>query len=122
HVGCWETGFMPQWIAREYLSRRGAQPFSKDRLVAARCPLLGYTLRSMQVEGTEIGHELLQVETQPEVGEAGYDAGAQILVSFFRRQLEPYLSEADLDPRGRAIIEACLRGAAIAELESMPPA
>jgi hypothetical protein len=24
HVGCWQVSFMPQWIAREYLGRRGS--------------------------------------------------------------------------------------------------
>src|SRR5690606_24877693 len=23
HIGAWHTGFMPQWLAREYLARRG---------------------------------------------------------------------------------------------------
>ncbi|MEM9420664.1 MAG: DUF4914 family protein, partial [Planctomycetota bacterium] len=36
HVGAWETGFAPQWIAREYLSRRGAAPFDPNKVVDAR--------------------------------------------------------------------------------------
>ncbi|MEM9875403.1 MAG: DUF4914 family protein [Myxococcota bacterium] len=113
HVGCWETGFMPQWIGREYLARRGARPFEPRRLEPARSPLLGFSLRSMQVEGTEISPHLLRVETQPEVGVEAYDRGAEQLSVFFRQQLEPYLAERDLDERGRAIIEACLQGATV---------
>ena len=26
HVGAWKRGFMPQWVAREYLARRGTAP------------------------------------------------------------------------------------------------
>ena len=79
HVGCWSTGFAPQWIAREYLSRRGSSPFAADKLVASRCPLLGRGLETIHVEGQTIGHWFLQVETQPEVGTEGYDRGADIL-------------------------------------------
>jgi hypothetical protein len=111
HIGCWKVGFMPQWIAREYLARRGGGRFRPDQLVAARCPLLGYTLAAMMVEGAQITKWLLQVQTQPEVGEAAYDAGAQTLVNFFAKELRPYLDEPDLHPQGRQIIEACLAGA-----------
>ncbi len=119
HVGCWKTGFMPQWIVREYLARRGSHNFSVESLIPARCSLLGYALAHMQIEGTEISHDLLQVETQPEVGVEGYDAGASILESFFRRELDPYLEESDLHPRGKQIIEACLGGASIGDYERL---
>jgi hypothetical protein len=42
HVGAWKTGFMPQWIAREYLARRGGARFSSEQVTPSRCPLLGY--------------------------------------------------------------------------------
>lgn len=34
-------GFMPQWIAREYLARRCSARFKPDQLKPARCSLLG---------------------------------------------------------------------------------
>jgi hypothetical protein len=110
HVGAWRTGFMPQWIAREYLARRGGARFRPDQLKTARSSLLGYAISSMHVEGTQIPQWLLEVDTQPEVGEDGYDTGAAMLTDFFRRELQPYLAEADLDPLGRQIIACCLDG------------
>ena len=110
HVGAWETSFMPQWLAREYMARRGGARFRAEQLKPARCPLLGFTLRNLQVEGTLISHWFLQVETQPEVGEEAYDAGAKQLVDFFAKELSPYMDEADLDPLGRDIIQCCLDG------------
>ncbi len=109
HVGVWETGFMPQWIAREYLARRGGAWFSPDQVCPARCPLLGYALHTIMVEGQTITDWYLRVETQPEVGEEGYDAGAAMLTHFFHRELNEYLDD-DLDPLGRKIIECCLDG------------
>jgi len=107
HIGAWKTGFMPQWIAREYLARRGTAKFRPDQIVPARCPLLGFAMNSMLVEGTTLPHWFLEVHTQPEVGEAGYDAGAEILYEFFIRELPKFL-EHDLDPKGREIIQCCL--------------
>ncbi len=118
HVGAWEVGFMPQWITREYLARRGQAEFQAEQIEPARCPLLGYSLRHLQVEGTAISHWFLQVETQPEVGEGAYDAGAAELRTFFREQLEQFL-EPDLHPHGRAIIEACLEDASVADYQRL---
>ncbi len=109
HVGAWKTGFMPQWIAREYLARRGSARFRPDQLVPARCPLFGYTLRTMQVEGTTVPQWLLEVQNQAEVGLEAYDRGAQLLNGFFQRELPKFLEE-DLDPEARRIIECCLDG------------
>lgn len=120
HVGAWEVGFMPQWITREYLARRGSARFRSDQITAARCPLLGYAMHKMQVEGTIIPHWFLEVETQPQVGTAGYDAGAKILTAFFHEQLEQF-KEDDLDPLGRKIIDACLANASVSEYESLLP-
>jgi hypothetical protein len=109
HVGAWFTGFMPQWLAREYLARRGPARFRSDQLVPARCPLLGYALHSMMIEGTAVPQWLLAVQNQSEVGVDGYDLGAEILYGFFRRELPKFLDD-DLDPEGRRIIECCLDG------------
>lgn len=119
HVGAWETGFMPQWLMREYLARRGSAPFKPEMLEPARCPLLGYSLRTLQVEGTVIPHWFLRTHTQPEVGEAGYDAGARLLEAFFRNELKQFLADPDLHPFGRRIIEACLEGAGVKEYEGL---
>lgn len=112
HIGAWKTGFSPQWIAREYLARRGSTEFARDKVVDARCPLLGRTPRTIQVEGQMIGHWFMQVDTQPEVGQAGYDQGAEILTEFFHRQIKKFLAD-DLDPEAKEVIEACLDGASV---------
>ena len=111
HIGAWKVGFMPQWVAREYLARRGNAPFRPDQLEPARCPLLGYSLRQLQVEGTVLSHWFLQVETQPEVGNEAYDAGAEMLHQFFMQQLAKF-DVPDLHPLGHRIIDACRNHAA----------
>lgn len=116
YVGAWETGFMPEWIAREYLARRGGAKFKPDQIVPARCPLLGYAIYSMHVEGYTVPHWFLQVDTQPEVGTEGYDIGAKILTDFFYEQLKVFL-EPDLLPLGRQIIESYLNGGNVEDFE-----
>jgi hypothetical protein len=112
HVGAWRTGFMPQWLAREYLARRGASRFRPDQLKPSRCPLLGYSPVALHIEGTVIGHWFLEVETQPEVGIEAYDAGAELLHAFFQEQLAKFNVD-DLDPLGKRIIDCCAgRGSA----------
>lgn len=121
HVGAWWVGFMGQWICREYLARRGMARFSDEQLVAARCPLLGYAMAYMLVEGVPVPTWMLQVNLQDDVGEEAYDAGAAQLTGFFRQELEPYLTEDDLDPLGRQIIEGCLSGVTVADYEAILP-
>ncbi len=106
HVGCWAVSFMPQWITREYLARRGQAHFNSSQVQPSRCPLLGWNPNSIVVEGRPIGTSFFQVNTQPEVGDEAYDAGATILTDFFRRELEQFLTD-DLDPLGRRIIDCC---------------
>jgi len=118
HIGGWKTSFMPQWLMREYVARRGSNPFRADLLTPARCPLVGYAMNSVQVEGTVIPTWFLRPETQPEVGEEAYDRGAEILRGFFRQELEQFLVE-DLHPYGREIIEACLAGADLQKYEEL---
>ncbi|NLF84051.1 MAG: DUF4914 family protein [Candidatus Gastranaerophilales bacterium] len=112
YVGAWETGFMPQWLARDYLARRGFAPFPKGQLLPSRCPLLGYSLKSIRIEGVIIPPTLLRVETQPEVGEEAYDEGARILTEFFHQQIKKFL-QPELHPLGREIIECCLSGGSV---------
>ncbi len=111
HVGAWKTSFMPQWIMREHLARRGQGKFPADALTPSRCPLLGWSLRAMQLEEQVIEPGFLQVDLQPEVGPEAYDTGARLLEAFFHDQLALYLTEDSLDELGRRIIQACLNGA-----------
>ena len=120
HIGVWETSFMPQWIAREYLARRGGALFHKEQVVAARCPLLGYALKSITVEGQSIPSILLQVDLQREVGPEAYDQGAAQLADFFKQQLKQFDHE-DLHPVGRKIIDRCLNGANVDEYTELIP-
>ncbi|OOB79473.1 MAG: DUF4914 domain-containing protein, partial [Epulopiscium sp. Nuni2H_MBin001] len=43
HIGAYEVGFTSQWIAREYIARRGSAHFMEDQLMESRCSLLGYS-------------------------------------------------------------------------------
>jgi hypothetical protein len=118
YVGAWRTGFMPQWIAREYMARRGHAPFGPNQLQPARCPLLGHALLNLTVEGAAITRWFLQVDLQPEVGEEAYDRGAAILTEFFHLCLREFL-DPDLIPLGRRIIQCCLDGGTVADYGSL---
>lgn len=121
HIGAWRVGFMPQWIAREYLARRGVARFRPDQLRPARCPLLGHTLHQLQVEGRTVTRWFLQVDTQPEVGEDAYDRGAAILTAFFHTCLADF-QNPDLDPLGKQIVACCLDGGTLDDYERFIPA
>ncbi len=120
HVGAWSVGFMPEWIAREYLGRRGVARFPSNKLASSRCPLLGYTLQSMQVEGTILPTWFLRVDEQSEVGPEGYDQGAAMLGEFFRHELRQFL-QPGLEEMGRRIIECCLDRGSCADYEAFLP-
>lgn len=118
NIGAWEVGFMPQWITREYLARRGGARFTSRIMKPARCPLLGYTPGKLVVEGSTITPWFFEVDQQPEVGPAAYDRGAEILADFFHRELRQFLVP-DLLPAGRKIIECCLSGGTLADYQAM---
>jgi hypothetical protein len=118
HIGAWETGFMPQWLVRDYLARRGHAHFQTDQIVPSRCSLLGYSLQSMRIEGVMVPRAFLQVDTQPEVGPEAYDKGAQILTEFFHTQLKKFI-QPDLDKTGRAIIDCCLSGGSVEQYSQL---
>ena len=120
HIGAWEVGFMPQWLARDYLARRGVAKFREGQLVPARCALLGYAMYSMRIEGTLVAHWFLEVDMQPEVGEEGYDKGAVILREFFREHVRTFL-EPDLSPLGCRIIECCLDDGGVEDYGDLLP-
>lgn len=110
HIGAYKVSFNPQWVAREYIARRGSAKFKMEHLKEARCTLLGYGLDSLKVDGQYIRKAFLQPERQQEVGTDGYDAGAAILTDFFKKEASKYLTD-DLNPLGRQIIECLLRDA-----------
>lgn len=120
HVGAYHVSFMPQWIAREYIARRGSAKFKPEHLVEARCSLLGFGLDSLKIDGQYIRKAFLQPESQPEVGTEGYDAGAKILTDFFRKELEKYNTE-ELNPLGRKIIELFLNDATVQDYIDLIP-
>jgi hypothetical protein len=120
NIGVFRVGFMPQWIMREYLARLGGAWFEDDQYGPARCPLLGYELTSITVEGQTVGSEFFQVYRQPEVGEAAYDKGAKIIADFFKSELSQFLVK-DLDPLGRKIIDCCLAGGSVKDYAAFFP-
>ncbi len=119
NIGAYKVDFMPQWIAREYLSRRNGK-FGRHQVTESRCALLGYSLNSIKVDGAFIPKELLEVNHQPEVGEEGYDAGAVILTDFFKKELAKYDSP-DLDPLGRKIIDCCMNDGTLSDYIDLIP-
>jgi len=112
HIGAWEVSFMPQWITREYLARRGGARFTEKQMKVSRCPLLGYTPGKMVMEGRSLGAWFFEVDLQPEVGPDAYDRGAEILRDFFHQELPQFLVP-ELLPKGREIIECCLSNGTI---------
>ena len=117
-IGVWKVGFKPQLLMREYMTRRGNAQLRPDQYQPARTALLGYELNYLTIEGAKIPSRFLKVYKQDEVGKEGYDEGAEKLYEFFRQELPQYLT-ADLHPKGREIIEACLRGATVEEYATM---
>lgn len=120
HIGAYKVGFMAQWISREYLARRGSAKFKPEQLVQSKCPLLGYSLKSLKINNTKIPRGLLQPDRQLEIGLEGYMAGAKILQDFFKKELEKFLTP-DLNPLGRKIIQCCMDDGTIDEYELFIP-
>ncbi|MFO8001063.1 MAG: DUF4914 family protein [Marinilabilia sp.] len=120
HIGVWKVGFKPQMLMREYHTRRGNAKLRLDQYQDARCPLLGYELNYLTIEGSKIPSRFLKVYKQTEVGFEGYDAGSKILFDFFKKELPKFLTP-DLSPTGKRIIEACLNDASVEEYSSIIP-
>ena len=110
HIGAWKVGFMAEWIAREYLARRGSAKFARDQVGEALCPLLGYIPNQLRIEGSMIPRVFLQVEEQLQGGTEVYNEGARQWREFFAAELQQFLVP-ELDPLGKRIIEACLDNA-----------
>ncbi|MDF2608687.1 MAG: hypothetical protein K0R92_161 [Lachnospiraceae bacterium] len=120
HIGAYEVGFMPQWITREYIARRGSAKFKPEHLVESRCSILGFSQDSLKIEGHYIRKAFLQPEMQSEIGIEGYDKGAAILKEFFKKELIKYNTE-ELDPIGREIIECFLRDGTLEDYINIIP-
>jgi hypothetical protein len=120
HIGTYHVGFKPQWIAREYIARRGSAKFKEQRLVKAPCNLLGYTLDSLKLDGQSIRKAFLQPHTQAEVDMEGYEAGAKILTDFFKQELQRF-DTPELSPLGKKIIDICMNDGTLEDyLEVIP--
>ena len=120
HIGAYKVGFMGQWIAREFLARRGSAEFRPEQVVESECPLLGYSLKSLRINGTNIPKGLLQTNLQLELRPDGYKQGAKILTDFFKKELEKFLTP-DLHPIGRQIIECCMNDGALEDYINILP-
>lgn len=120
HIGVYKTGFAPEWISREYLARRGGINMKMDRLVPARCPLFGYALKEMKVDGQNISSRFLRPERQAALGEEGYDKGAEILYDFFAKELAIYDTE-ELHPVGKQILECFFNHGTIEDYCAITP-
>jgi len=120
YIGAYKVGFSGQWATREYLSRRGGAKFRPEVLKESRCPILGYALDSLKIDGNIVPKGFLQVNYQAEVGDEAYDIGAKILTDFFKKQLEQFNTEG-LNPLGRRIIEACMSDASVEDYFNFIP-
>ena len=118
HIGVYKVGFAPEWIAREFLARVGGGKIKQRHLTPARCSLLGYSMSDLKVDGQYIRQTFLQPETQAELGRGGYDNGAVILKTFFKQELEQFMTD-ELDPLGRKIIECFLNNGTVEDYEEL---
>ncbi|MBP8851332.1 MAG: DUF4914 family protein, partial [Breznakibacter sp.] len=120
YIGAYKVGFMAEWIDREYMGRHGSKRFLPNHLVEAKCPVLGYTLESLKIDGTFLPSFLLRVNEQVEVGEEGYEKGSKILVDFFKQEAKGYYSD-ELHPIGRQIIETLLMDGTLEDYLNITP-
>ena len=120
YIGAYKVGFMAEWIDREYMGRHGSKRFLPNHLVEAKCPVLGYTLESLKIDGTFLPSFLLRVNEQVEVGEEGYEKGSKILVDFFKQEAKGYYSD-ELHPIGRQIIETLLMDGTLDDYLNITP-
>ena len=109
---------MPQWLAREYLARRGTPRFRPEQIQPARLPLLGYAMHNIHIEGSQLSRWFLQVDTHPEVGAEASDEGARIWKEFFQRYLQDF-RQPDLTELGQKIIQCCLDGGRVEDYEAL---
>lgn len=120
NVGSYKVGFKPQWIAREYLARRGSAKFKPEQVEESRCSLLGYSLKRLKVDGFDVPKGLLQINHQLGVGTDAYDKGAEILKDFFKRELAQFNTD-DLLPLGKQIINCFLNDGSVEDYVKLIP-
>jgi hypothetical protein len=120
HIGAWEVSFMPQWITREFMARRGGAKFERSQVSPSRCSLLGWAPSSILIEGRPIGSWFFNVEKQPEVGPEAYDRGAEMLRAFFLKELAPFQVDSLL-PLGAEIIQCCIDGGSADDYNRLIP-
>jgi len=120
HIGTYHVGFKPQWIAREYIARRGGAKFNPETLSEARCALLGFCLDTLKVDGQFIPKAFLQPEMQAEVGVEGYDGGAKVLTDFFKKELKKF-DTPELHPLGKKIIDICMNDGTLEDYLAVIP-
>ncbi len=120
HIGSYKIGFKAEWLDREFLSRKGSAKFRPDQLVESRCSTLGWSPKSLRIDGQTIPTKMLRVNHQLSVGDEAYDQGAEILKDFFKRELVKFDTD-ELDPLGKQIIDAYMRDASVAEFAELIP-
>ncbi len=118
YVGCWYVGFMPEWIGREYLSRRGNRPFIKEELIESKHSLLGYTKKTIKVEDIIVPEFLLRVELQPEIDNDTFNKGIDILYEFFKQEVKKY-DKPDLMDIGKKIIQCLFDNGKLEDFEDI---
>ena len=92
----------------------------RDRLIPARCPLLGYALKEMKVDGQQISSRFLRPERQETLGVEGYDKGAKILYDFFAQELSAF-DVPELHPIGKEILKCFQENGSIEDYCSIIP-
>jgi hypothetical protein len=118
NIGNYKVGFNPQWIAREYMARKGNVNFRKEQLAESRCPILGYSLNRLRVDGFDIPKGLLQTNYQIGINNEVYDKGAKILTDFFAKELEKFDTDS-LHPIGKEIIKCFKNGGTVSDYEKI---
>ena len=120
HIGVYEVGFAAEWIAREYLARRGGINVKRQNLEPARCSLLGYALKELKIERQNIRSVFLRCELQEMLGIEGYDKGAKILTDFFAKELQKF-DTPQLAPLGKEIISCFKNGGTVEDYCKLTP-
>jgi hypothetical protein len=119
-ISAWKVGFIPEWIMREYLSRRGGVRFMPEDLEKAKSTLLGYSLNSLIIEGQSVPKRFLKPQLQAEIGDDTHTKGCKILDDYFKNELKQFLTD-ELDPLGREIIELFLNDGKLEDFEKLIP-
>lgn len=120
HIGSYKVGFKAEWLDREYLARKGSAKFRPDQLVESRCSTLGWSPKSLRIDGKTIPKKMLRTNHQLSIGDDAYDRGAEILKDFFKKELAKF-DTPDLDPLGKEIIDAYMRDASVTEFAELIP-